>query len=561
MTQKTPMGITSPPKAIIYIRVSTGPQEAGTSLESQFAACQAKALSLGAQVVGVHQDVQSGADYLSRQGLQKALVQIENGDADTLIIYDMSRYSRDSEHQQLIKKRVLTARARLVFCTLDLGDLASPEGGLAFGVTGIFAEYERHKIKERTTNGSKARAKSGIQPSRAMRPVGYTIVNKEQVMEGHFAKELLGTYQIIEKEAEIVREIFRAYANGESLRGIGRLLARQDAPTARGGQAWNPSTIRYILQNPTYKGTATYGRHAHEPDETRMARGLVTKAGRRVREESEWILISAPPIIEEALWNTVQKRLASNQKRLGGNPQRKFMLSGLLRCPNCGGPMGGNSGAGQTTVQRRRSPAITKPRSPVRRYRCRSTACPANYYNAKNVEALVLELLQDYASKPELLETYYREKAALIRAERPKSTSRRAEIQRRLKTLEKRRDSLIEGLSRSIGASLGSEVYKSFENKLLQVKEESDPLIAELETLQPDDAVEHSVGQIKALSIALASTLHKMKPVLESDEISPADKHDLLSVVISKIDVPHKTGKRVPIEAVTIHFKLEKLFT
>ncbi|BCM90167.1 hypothetical protein IAD21_02018 [Abditibacteriota bacterium] len=100
--------------------------------------------------LGTYEDVQSGADYRDQQALQNALALIERGEANTLIIYDMTRYSRDLEHQQLIKKRVLAAGARLEFATFDVGDLNSAEAHLSFGVRGVFAEYERLNTRDRT---------------------------------------------------------------------------------------------------------------------------------------------------------------------------------------------------------------------------------------------------------------------------------------------------------------------------------------------------------------------------------------------------------------------------
>ncbi len=78
-----------------------------------------------------------------------------------LIIANLSRFSRDREHQSAIKKRVQAAGARLVFCDMDFDD--TPEGDLAFGIMGTFADYERKVIKDRTMKGRKRRAQEGLQ--------------------------------------------------------------------------------------------------------------------------------------------------------------------------------------------------------------------------------------------------------------------------------------------------------------------------------------------------------------------------------------------------------------
>src|SRR5579859_118783 len=94
-------------KAVIYTRVSTGRQaEEGTSLEVQEAACLRKATELGAEVVDVIPDEGvSGALYISRPGIQKALRMLEVGEANLLLMMKLDRSGRDADVLGLIRKR------------------------------------------------------------------------------------------------------------------------------------------------------------------------------------------------------------------------------------------------------------------------------------------------------------------------------------------------------------------------------------------------------------------------------------------------------------------------
>ena len=96
------------PGAVIYTRVSTGEQDKhGTSPETQLDACRAKALALGLPIIAEYYDGGiSGGFLLARPGMMAALADIQTGRADTLICPNVSRYSRDVEHQQAIKKAV-----------------------------------------------------------------------------------------------------------------------------------------------------------------------------------------------------------------------------------------------------------------------------------------------------------------------------------------------------------------------------------------------------------------------------------------------------------------------
>ena len=209
--------------ALIYTRVSTEEQVEGTSLESQAFQCLRKASELGAQIVGTHSDEGvSGSFYTSRPGIQKALADIEAGKANALIVYSISRLSRDTEHQQAIKKRLERVGARLVICDMPIEDTA--EGELMFGISGTFAQYERKVIRKRTMDGRRRKAEQGQQPTRTRSPFGYRVVTKEDVLKGDYAPSLLGLYQVVPEQARIVREIFVRYASGQSLRQIVKWL-------------------------------------------------------------------------------------------------------------------------------------------------------------------------------------------------------------------------------------------------------------------------------------------------------------------------------------------------
>src|ERR1043165_6018876 len=124
-------------RAIVYRRVSTGPQKEGTSLEAQLEACQRKAQQMGAAIVGDYSDAGiSGGLYLARPGLQAALKVLEAGQANTLITANLARCSRDREHQSAIKRRVEEAGARLVFCDVNYDNNAT--GNLMFSLQGDF---------------------------------------------------------------------------------------------------------------------------------------------------------------------------------------------------------------------------------------------------------------------------------------------------------------------------------------------------------------------------------------------------------------------------------------
>jgi len=54
-----------------------------------------------------------------------------------------------------------------------------------------------------------------------------------------------------------VRRIFSMRRQGATLQAIADVLNAEKVPTKRGGK-WYPATVRYILDNPKYKGFVEY---------------------------------------------------------------------------------------------------------------------------------------------------------------------------------------------------------------------------------------------------------------------------------------------------------------
>ncbi len=411
------------PGAVLYTRVSTGEQaEHGTSLDSQRDACRAKALALSLPIVAEYEDAGvSGGFLLSRPGMQSALADIAAGRADTLICANLSRFSRDTEHQQAIKKAVRSAGGRLVFCDMDFDD--TPEGDLAFGIMGGFAQYEKAVIRERTMKGRRKQAQQGQQPTRSRSPFGYHVVTKADVLRGLYPAEQLGRHQIIPEEAACVREIFARYASGaHSLNDIAKWLNQSAVPTKRGGAYWRATALRVILRNSAYRGEAVFGRTSWHVSENRLAEtNPITGENFRCAHiqtftpEEDWVTIECPPLVPADLWEQANARLTENKRQHGGNPWRTRMLSGLVACAHCGRPMVACNGSRTT----RRGKTYHNPD----RYYCghdRRTftatgahPCSPTHYLLEQTEQAVLLALGEICARPEVvrfaLETYSRQ--------------------------------------------------------------------------------------------------------------------------------------------------------
>ena len=391
--------------AVIITRVSTGEQaKHGTSLESQLEICRAKALSMSMPIVAEYEDAGVSGAYLTlRTGMMAALADIQAGRADTLICANLSRYSRDVQHQQQIKKVVQNAGGRVVFCDMDFED--TPEGDLAFTLMGGFAEYERKVIRARTMRGKRKRAEEGQQPQRSRSPFGYHVVTKADILRGEYPADMVGRYVVDEAKAVVARRMFLDYASGKtSLPRLALALNQENVPTPGKAVAWHEGTIRVILRNPVYKGQPASGKQKTVTDENRLGqpnlltgRPLTTMITRRQVSEDEWIPLSAPALVSNDIWDAVQARFSKMNAIYGGSPKRTRMLSGLAVCPHCGG----GAITRYQTANGKQYRYLVCSASRKARWRGLAPICHSDVYPMATVEEAALTAVREAYSRPE----------------------------------------------------------------------------------------------------------------------------------------------------------------
>jgi hypothetical protein len=247
-----------------------------------------------------------------------------------LRVDDLSRLSRDSvEVQQQVRRlRFHGVRVIAISDSIDTDDKSHK---LGVGIRGLMGEIYLADLADKTHRGLTGRALAGA--SAGGLPYGYRVAE-------------VGQRVIDAAQAVVVRRIYADYLAGSSARAIAAALNAECVPSAR-DSTWCASAIHGdtrrgigILANPIYAGRQVWNRSRwiKHPD-----------SGRRVRQErpeSEWILAEHPElaIVDAATWDAVQRRLRGSSHaspvvmRGPGRPPR-HLLSGILRCGDCGGPM------------------------------------------------------------------------------------------------------------------------------------------------------------------------------------------------------------------------------
>ena len=158
-------------------------------------------------------------------------------------------------------------------------------------------------------------------------------------------------FRINEREAEVVRKIFRLYAQGKGLRGIAKQLNQDQVtcpcprPAMGKPKGWVASSIRPILFRQLYTGVLVWNK-------TRKRNTWGQKRTQR-RPESEWLTASVPHlrILTDQEWAEAHTRLSATRAtylrrtngQLWGRPstgiESKYLLTGMGQCATCGGSL------------------------------------------------------------------------------------------------------------------------------------------------------------------------------------------------------------------------------
>jgi site-specific DNA recombinase len=152
---------------------------------------------------------------------------------------------------------------------------------------------------------------------------------------------------IEESEAEIIRGIFRDFAQGHSPRDIAVGLNRDGVP-GPDGRTWGPSTIygnwrrgTGLLNNELYAGVLVWNRQ-------RFLKDPVTgKRQARLNPPEQWVRRPVPELrtVDDALWAAVKARqdhirdavTEPGEMRSERARRPSYLLSHLIRCGCCGG--------------------------------------------------------------------------------------------------------------------------------------------------------------------------------------------------------------------------------
>jgi DNA invertase Pin-like site-specific DNA recombinase len=240
---------------------------------------------------------------MERPALQQVLADITAGRVDTVVVYKIDRLTRSlADFAKIVE--ILDQRSASFVSVTQQFNTTTSMGRLTLNVLLSFAQFEREVIGERIRDKIAASKRKGMWMG-GVPPLGYRVEDRKLV--------------IIDSEAEIVRAIFRRYAELGSVRlvkeefdarGIKSKSWTSASGRPIGGKPFSRGALYLMLQNRTYLGEIVHKGQSHPGDHA--------------------------PIIDQPLWDAAQSRLADNtaERSSGTRSRQPSLLAGILFDPD-----------------------------------------------------------------------------------------------------------------------------------------------------------------------------------------------------------------------------------
>ena len=351
-------------KAVIYARYSSDNQRE-ESIEGQLRECMEYAERNGIIVVDTYIDRALSAKTDNRPNFQKMIKDASKQLFKYIIVWKLDRFARNrfdsAYYKHLLKKngvRVLSARETIA---------EGSEGILLESVLEGYAEYFSADLSEKVLRGMTENALKCMNNGSGT-PLGYYVDDEQHL-------------QIDEKKAPYVREIFQRFADGEMIktiiadmnaRGVGITVR---VKKSRGDKkpyerSLNYNIVRRILSNRKYIGEYKF--------------------------KDTVVLNGVPAIIDQDIFDKVQKRLEQNRKAPAKHKaDDDYLLTTKLFCGKCKAMMVGECGTSHTSKTYRYYKCVTQKRK---------HACDKKTVNKDTIENQVVKAVMNKIMDDELME-------------------------------------------------------------------------------------------------------------------------------------------------------------
>lgn len=309
-------------KVCAYVRVSTEHEKQNDSLENQMQYYERIIINNPEyEYVGVFADKGITGFSDKRPGFQQMLQLCRDRKIDLIITKSISRFARNTTLMLEVVRELKSLGVAVLFEQEKINTLLE-DGELMLTILSSFAQEESKNVSDNL----KWRARKKFQR-------GELIINTNRFLG--YSKDRYGDLSINQKEARIVKKIYKDYLKGKGVDAIAKELNMKRVPTV-GNKQWHGKTILGILRNEKYKGDAILQKY-YTPEN--LKRQSIRNDGVL---ESYYVQENHSPIVTPEMWEQVQteiERRAEAKGNFEGGRSRytnRYHLTGKLYCSKCG---------------------------------------------------------------------------------------------------------------------------------------------------------------------------------------------------------------------------------
>ena len=310
-----------------YCRVSTDDEEQLTSYEAQRTFYTDKIMeNPDWTMAGIFADEGiTGTSARKRPEFLRMIRQCKQRKIDLILTKSISRFARNTvdclTYVRLLKEHGIA----VIFEEQNINTLES-DSEMLITLLGAFAQAESESIS--------ANVRWGIR--QAMRE-GKANINYKYLYA--YEKGEDGRPRIIPEQAEVVRDIYKRFLAGASLRQIKEWLESEGIPNVAGKEEWTINAIRSILTSEKYCGDVLL-------QKTFISDCISKKAVKNTGQLPKYLIQDHhPAIVERKVYDAVQAELA--RRKAAKSPAKaastgltsyasKYALSERLVCGECG---------------------------------------------------------------------------------------------------------------------------------------------------------------------------------------------------------------------------------
>lgn len=468
----------------------------------------------------------SGKNIEGRPAMKRLLQDVKDNKIEMVLSWKLNRVSRSMRDVFNIIHEFKEHGVGYKSISENI-DTSNASGEVLVTMFGLIGSIERQTLISNVKFSMNAKARSG--EAITGRLLGYRLSLNPLTQKNDLV--------IDENEANIVREIFDLYLNhNKGLKAITTILNQKGYRTIN-QKPFSVFGVKYILNNPVYKGFVRFNNHQNWAVQRRGGKS----------DENDVILVKGKheAIISEDVFDQVHEKLASKSFKPGRPIGGDFYLRSLIKCPECGN----NMICRRTYYKTKKS----KERTIKRYYICSlfnrsgSSACHSNAISAEVVERVINVHLNRILSQPDVIKHI----ASSVIEELKQKHNSQTEIKYDIDSLEKQKAKIKTQQERLLELFLDDQMdSEMLKAKQSQMNQQLEVLDQQIKEAQQANQSQDEIPNFDKLKGRLTLMITRFSVYLR--KATPEAKNQLMKMLIDSIEIT--TDKQVKL----VRYKIDE---